>query len=74
MILKKNTLKKNPKNPSNRIGEERWEGGGGVGRCGGEGSAEVLQTYLQTYRASDEAGSRGAFTPKNQFVKIFGNT
>ena len=74
MILKKNTLKKNPKNPSNRIGEGRWEGGGeGLGGVEGRG-AEVLQTYLQTYRASDEAGSRGAFTPKNQFVKIFGNT
>ena len=26
--------------------------------------AKVLQTYRQTYRPSDEAGTRGAFAPK----------
>ena len=28
--------------------------------------AKVLQTYIQTYRPSDEAGPRGAFAPKNK--------
>ena len=27
--------------------------------------AKVLQAYRQTYRASDEAGSRGAISPNN---------
>ena len=42
-------------------------GGGGVGEGGGgEGrEGELNVTYRQTYRASDEAGLRGAFAPKN---------
>ena len=46
---------------------------GGEG-WGGEGSGGELKCYIHTYiltdiqtdRASDEAGPRGAFAPKNQ--------
>ena len=33
----------------------------------------MLQTYIQTYRPSDEAGPRGAFAPKNEMVVNYYN-
>ena len=60
-------------------GEEvgRWEGGRGVEGRGGKGLGKrrvgegrgatcvtYIQTYIQTYRPSDEAGCGGAFPRK----------
>ena len=36
-----------------------------MGRGGGERRGGELKCYRQTYRASDEAGPRGAFAPNN---------